>query len=208
MTLGETFLSYLGGINNNDLINILDTNLIDKYEPQLIRRSSYYDSDKFTELTQTKKSCFRVLSTNIQSINYKFNELEAFIEELSSNNFKFNVICLQETWTLENDDLSQFSLHGYDCIAQGKTCSKSGGLIVYVDNNYRSEVTLKLNMYEHWEGLIVQINGGNLSKSITIGNIYRPPRTSNDNLNAFINECSTIVSLLEHNCKKYSNHCR
>ena len=203
MTLDETFLSYLGGINNNDLINILDANLIDNCEPQLIRRSSYYDTDKFTELTQTKKSSFSVLSTNIQSINSKFNELEAFIEELSSNNFKFNVICLQETWTSENDDLSQFSLHGYDCIAQGKTCSKNGGLIVYVDNNYRSEVKLKLNMYEHWEGLIVQIqiNGGNISKSITIGNIYRPPRTSNDNLNAFINEFSSIVSLLEHNCK-------
>ena len=50
MTLDETFLSYLGGINNDDLINILDTNLIDNYEPQLIRRSSYYDSDKFSEL--------------------------------------------------------------------------------------------------------------------------------------------------------------
>ena len=25
MTLDETFLSHLGGINNNDLINILDT---------------------------------------------------------------------------------------------------------------------------------------------------------------------------------------
>ena len=201
MTLDETLLSYLGGINNNDLINILDTNLIDNYEPQLIRRSSYYDSDKFTKLTQTKKSCFSVFSTNIQSINSKFNELEAFIEELSRNSFKFNVICLQETWTSENDDLSQFSLHGYDCIAQGKTCSKNGGLIIYVDNNYRSEVKLKLNMYEHWEGLIVQINGGNLSKNITIGNIYRPPRTSNDNLNALINEFSSIVSSLEHNCK-------
>ena len=52
-------------------------------------------------------------------------------------------------------------------------------------------------MYEHWEGLIVQINGGNISKSITIGNIYRPPRTPNDNLIAYdikntwkvINEC-------------------
>ena len=54
MTLGETFLSYLGGINSDDLINILDTNIIDNYEPQLIRRSCYYDSDKFTELTQTK----------------------------------------------------------------------------------------------------------------------------------------------------------
>ena len=193
MTLDETFLSYLGGSNNNDLINILDTNRIDNYEPQLIRRSSYYDSDKFTELTQTIKSCFSVLSTNIQSINSKFNELEAVIEKLSSNSFKFNVICLQETWTSENDDLSQFSVHGYNCIAQGKTCSKNGGLIVYVDNNYRSEVKLKLNMYEHWEGLIVQINGGNLSKSIRIGNIYRPPRTSNDNLNAFINEFSSSV---------------
>ena len=27
------------------------------------------------------------------------------------------------------------------------------------------------------------------------------PRTSNDNLNAYINEFSSIVSLLEHNCK-------
>ena len=56
-------------------------------------------------------------------------------------------------------------------------------------------------MYEHWEGLIVQINGGNLSKSITIGNIYRPPRTPNDNQNVFINEFSSIVSSLEHICK-------
>ena len=54
MRLDETFLSYLRGINNNDLINILDTNLIVNYDTQLIRRSSYYDSDKFTELTQIK----------------------------------------------------------------------------------------------------------------------------------------------------------
>ena len=58
MTLDETFLSYLGGINNNDLINIFDTNLIYNYEPQLIRRSSYYDSDKFSELTQSNIYCF------------------------------------------------------------------------------------------------------------------------------------------------------
>ena len=61
-------------------------------------------------------------------------------------------------------------------------------------------------MYEHWEGLIlllmiVLINGGNHSKSIMIGNMYRPSRLSNDNLNAFIHEFSSIVSLLEHNCK-------
>ena len=58
------------------------------------------------------------------------------MEEISNNNLKCNVICLQETWTSENYDLSQFSLHGYDCLALGKTYNKNGGLIVYVDNNF------------------------------------------------------------------------
>ena len=35
---------------------------------------------------------FSVLSTNIQSINSKFNELKAFVEELGRNHFKFSVI--------------------------------------------------------------------------------------------------------------------
>ena len=60
-------------------------------------------------------------------------------------------------------------------------------------------------MYEDWEGLMVQLNGDNLSKSITIGNIYRPPRTSDDNVNAFIKEYTSLVSLLENNCKLVSS---
>ena len=72
MTLDETFLSYLGGINNNDLTNILDTNYIEHYEPQLICHSPYYDSDKFSELSRTNKSRFSVFSTNIQTTNTFF----------------------------------------------------------------------------------------------------------------------------------------
>ena len=56
MTKDETSLSYLRDININDLINILDTNYLKNYEPQLIIcRSYYYDSDKFSKLTPTKK---------------------------------------------------------------------------------------------------------------------------------------------------------
>ena len=32
------------------------------------------------------------MSTNIQSINSKFNELEAFVEELGNTNFKLSVM--------------------------------------------------------------------------------------------------------------------
>ena len=38
-------------------------------------------------------------------------------------------------------------------------------------------------MYEQWEGQIIQITGGGLSQSVSIGNIYRPPMPSTENYN-------------------------
>ena len=95
-----------------------------------------------------------------------------FVEDLRSINFKFSVICLQERWKADNDDFSQICLDGYDCITQGKKCSNKGGLLMYVDNKYKSEVKMNLNTYEHWEGLMIKVTGNNLSKTMTIGNIY------------------------------------
>ena len=92
-----------------------------------------------------------------------------------------------------------FSLPGYECISQGKHCSGKGGLVIYVDNTYTSKVKLNINMHESWEGLIVQITGGGLTKTVTLGNIYRPPRSRNDDLNSFINEFAYIISSLENN---------
>ena len=41
-----------------------------------------------------------------------------------------------------------------------------------------------------WEGLFIDISGGNFSKHITLGNIYRPPKLNNNDLriNAELNE--------------------
>ena len=44
-----------------------------------------------------------------------------------------------------------------------------------------------------------KVNGGNLSKTLTIGNIYRQPRTQNELINAFINEFSSVLTSLENN---------
>ena len=73
---------------------MLDINDNETNEHQTIRHSSYFDYDKFNELIINKNDNFSVLSTNIQSINSKFNELEAFVEELGNTNFKFSVIHL------------------------------------------------------------------------------------------------------------------
>ena len=103
---------------------------------------------------------------------------------------------MQETWKAEGDDFSQFMLQGYNCITQGKSSSTKGGLVIYIDDKYKADVISNLNSYEHWEGLIIKVNGGNLSKTLTIGNIYRPPKTLNEHINAFINEFSSVVASL------------
>ena len=68
---------------------------------------------------------------------------------------------------------------------------------IHIDNQYKSKVTCNLNTYEHWEGLVVKVQS-NLSKMFTIGNIYRSPRTRNEDLSAFIDEFTSIMSRLEN----------
>ena len=92
-------------------------------------------------------------------------------------------------------DISPLYLQGYDCIPQGKTCTNEGGLIIYVDDQYKLIVTFNLNTYGHWEGLIVKIQGNSLSKTFTNVNIYRSQRTRNEDLNVF----TPIISRLD-NC--------
>ena len=47
--------------------------------------------------------------------------------------------------------------------------------------------------------MIVKVQGNFLSKTFTIGNIYRSPTTRNEGLNVFIDEFTPIISRLD-NC--------
>ncbi len=79
-------------------------------------------------LTQNNKH-FSILSTNIQFIRAKFDELKIFIEHLRTLNFEFSAICTQESCISDNDDLGQIELKGYKLISQGKSqCSNKGGI--------------------------------------------------------------------------------
>ena len=75
----------------------------------------------------------------------------SFIEELNTVNFKFSIISLQDTWIDESEGILPFNLQGYDSISHGKTCTSKGGLILYVDDQYKSKLISNLNNYEQWE---------------------------------------------------------
>ena len=68
------------------------------------------------------------------------------------------MICLQETWLSENDDLSPFQIEGYNCVSQGKSCSNNGGLLLYIDSKFTFETKMNFNMYQHWDGITVNIS--------------------------------------------------
>ena len=86
----------------------------------------------------------------------------------------------------ENDDMSVFQITGYDCISQGKSCSNKGGLLIYIDNKFNSDVKINLNTFQHCEGIIVEISGRGLPNSTILLNLYRPPRSNNEILTEFI----------------------
>ena len=116
---------------------------------------------------------------NAQSLNATFAEIHVLIDDLNAENCTFGSICIQETWLNDNDDVSMYNLPGYNMIHQGKVCCGHGGLITYLNDKYT--YTVRKDLYKDstvWERLFIDISGQTVSQTITLGNIYKPQRTT------------------------------
>ena len=112
-TKNENFLRSFGGVDANDLTNLLNCETeIDENTASIIKISNYHDLDDFLEMPIfTKKNQFKVLSFNTESLSSKLDSIKLFIETLRRRDIYFDAICINECW-LENfgDDLQ---LEGY-----------------------------------------------------------------------------------------------
>ena len=136
--------------------------------------SRYVDTYDLQSLFQNNCDEFSILTLNIQSINTKFSNSFPVINNLTSQSLYFWAICLQETWTSSDSDLSLLPLHGYQLIHQGSKCTKNGKLITYLNENCSYTIRNWYNISNIWEGLFTDIYGSNLCRTLTMGNIYRP----------------------------------
>ena len=86
-----------------------------------------------------------------------------------------------------NTDVSPFPISNYQTYNQGKFTAS-------VRKSYRTSTI--------WEGLFIDLMGKKLLKLITIGNLYRPPRDNNNNINieSFIGEITSIVDEIVKQC--------
>ena len=97
-----------------------DDNNTDTCDIELVKHSQYFSETEFQKL-QFKNDRLGIMSLNCQSINAKFDELQLFINRFSKVE-EIRVVCLQETWTSENDDISLFQLPSYKLFHKGKKC--------------------------------------------------------------------------------------
>lgn len=182
--------------SDKDLNNILSTYADDpNNELRTYTDSPYVTMESLAKLLTTKIHKFSILSLNIQSLNSKFDSLTATLSYLESNNIRFSAICLQETWLNECQDISIFNIPGYNIIHSGKSCSECGGLLIYLHDSYSYKIKSVYKNSKLWEGLFIEVQGGNLNSKIVIGNIYRPPKHNNNNgtIENFISEITPII---------------
>ncbi len=198
-SLDEDILRYHGGIENNSLVNIIEIDDDAEEHVQIINHSPYYDRDMLLETLHDTQNSFTIFSTNIQSIRAKFQVFKIFIDDLREKGIEFSAICLQETALAENSDLSQLKLENYQLIHQGFSCTSKGGLIIYLHDKFEYVPKMKLTGYKNWEGQVIVVKKGeNLSKSITIGNIYRPPRKLIEDYRTFLTEFNPVLLKLSN----------
>ena len=85
----KDFLQFFGGLEGNSLGHVLqlDEEGYDKNEIQVVKHSPYYDQESLYTLLKSKTDQFCLLSTNIESIFAKFDELKLFVDVLNDMNF-------------------------------------------------------------------------------------------------------------------------
>ena len=189
-------LSNYSGIEQNNLNNLV-THLDDVENTITVTANApYIDTEHLATYMTKYKSRFTILNLNTQSINAKFDRLEILLKDLKDHDFEFSAICLQETWLKNKDDLSNFQFANYTSFGLDATCSKHGGLAIFLHDDFHGET---INNYENstlWEALFIEISGDILKRNIILGNIYRPPRDRNADIKSFVDKIALSITSL------------
>ena len=152
--IDNIILQNYGRFNNNSLLHLVDSleNNVDE-EPNILLQSQYIDNETLTNILHEKQKVFKVLSLNCQSLSAKLDQLKLFLYELALKDLFFDVICLQETWTDQNIDISYYNIDNYELFHKPKTSSLHGGLATYVRKEYISKAILSgTDYFETWVG--------------------------------------------------------
>lgn len=198
----KDILKQFGGTLPNMLENVIEPMSGNEDEIRILKQSPYYACDDLPDYLKTDNG-FRVLSLNTCSLLSKIDEIRIMVESFKLQNIFFDSICIQESWLNEMNDIGLIHIDGYNCYQQGKYCSNRGGLVTYVRSDYQCQKIISCPASNVWEGLFLEISSDINDFRMVLGNIYKPPKMNNNNVNIsqFISEFETILNHLDSlNC--------
>ena len=194
-------------VNNTDLneVNSL-THLIEYLDPidegevNPIHHSNYYNNEEFMQAHKQIDVKLSILNLKCPCVNSKFDKIKLFLEGINNNSMPVSVITLQETWADNETEMNFFNLPNYTMIHDDSRLSKHGGLVTYIHNTFTFE-RLSDDIYNKnltFMSMFLKIHKKS-SKFIKyiIGNIYRRPSSTIDELGQFIDEFTTVTQNLQ-----------
>ena len=148
----------------NSLINLINYENEENYEPTLFQNSPYYDRCNFIKMLKSKNNILKILSLNCQSLNSKYDELNIFLDQCFDQGCKIDIICLQETWIATGTDISLFNIANYKFISSEKSCSEHGGIAIYIHESLKSKIIHESVNSKFYDGQFIEATINNETK--------------------------------------------
>ena len=143
------------------------------------------------------------MSLNCQSLNAKFPQIKLLLDTFGEQNKPIHVLCLQETWIENSDqiDMAQFHIDNYHLVTKNKYASAHGGLAFYIHKSWNFKIRQDTTESPLWEEMFVDIIDPNSPSNVKfcMGNFYRPPHTTVAQLKPFIRYFSQKLTELNSN---------
>ena len=115
----------------------------------------------------------------------------------NNSHFRLSAICLQETWLTADSNISLLQIDGYNLISSGKSCSAHGGVAIYLHESFKytnlENICISNVCDIQFIEAIIDSNI-NCNNKLVIGNIYRPPCQTVENLNNFVNDMNIVFN--------------
>ena len=190
-------------------------------ETTALKDSLYYTETEFNEFIKEKRYSddedLTILSLNIASLFSKLNSFKLFLNNITSNEKRPDIIVVVETHIKEADsgytevELKNI-LPGYSFFHKGRKTKRGGGVGIFVSKSLKSEAEIhreaetKIKFSEEiFENLVIKIPDsirtgvGNCKKDLIIAAIYRQPKngTGNENLEAFNLEMGKLLKVID-----------
>ena len=187
-------------VNSKFLVDVLNQNMDADQEANenfdFLGSSPYFDDDTF--IKSIDHNWLTILSTNIQSIRSKYDSIVLQLDIYNKERKIIDVICLRETWCIENTGYSHIDIPGYVCTSKYASCGEKGGLATYVSEDlYFNVIDTPSYSSSIWENIFVSVNRSEGGEPLVIGNIYRPPRDRADLLTTFRDELKLTIDNLD-----------